>query len=113
MPFENATDWSRLLGSGLKFIFRWIAQFRSLFNLIVDVIILRTAAKSDLSSAKSLTFVVKSSEKTLILIKNGNGTSADLWGTPTSILVHEEYCPFKKTLSFLKFEKSVMMSNSS
>ena len=81
----------------LKFIFHWIVQFlvlfRSLFKLIVDVFILWTIEKSEVSTAKSLTFIVKSSD-TLALI-----------------LVHEEYWSFKQ-LCFLKFKKSVMISNS-
>ena len=62
--------------------------------------------KSEVSSAKSLTFVVKSSERSLIKIKNSSGPGI------ASILVHEEYCPFKTTLRFLKFKKLVMISKS-
>ena len=67
--------------------------------------------KIEVSSATSLTFVVKSSERSLIQIRNRNGPSIDLWGTPASKLVHEEYCPFKTTLCFLKFKKLLMILN--
>ena len=40
-------------------------------------------------------------------MKNTSGPGIDPCGTPVSILVHEEYCPFKTTISFLKFKKSV------
>ena len=45
-------------------------------------------------------------------MKNSSGPSIDPCGTPASILVDEEYCPFKTTLCFLKFKNSVMISNS-
>ena len=45
-------------------------------------------------------------------MKNSSGPSIDPWRTPASILVHEEYCPFKTTLCFLKSKKLVMISNS-
>ena len=94
---ENITSWACVLRSGLKFIFHWIVQFlilfRSLFKLIADVFTLWTIEKSEVSTAKSLTFIVKSSD------------------TPALILVHEEYWSFKQ-LCFLKFKKSVMISNS-
>ena len=68
--FENRSSWACLLRSGLKFIFHWIGQFlilfRSLFKLFVDVFILWTIEKSEVLSAKSLTFVVKSSERSLM-----------------------------------------------
>ena len=86
--------------------------FRSLFKLVVDVFISRTIENSEVSSAKSLEFVVKSSERSLLWIKNSSDPGIDSWGTPASILVHEEYFPFKTTLCFFKFKKSVMMSNS-
>ena len=40
--------------------------FKSRLKLVVDVFILRTIEISEVSSAKSLTFVVKSSERSLI-----------------------------------------------
>ena len=80
-----------------------------MFKLVVFMLL--TIKKSEVSSAKSLTFVVKSWERSLIKIKNSSGPSIDPWGTPAWILVHEEYCPFKTTLYFLKFKKSVMISN--
>ena len=49
-------------------------------------------------TGKSLTFVAKLSERSLIEIKNSNGPSIDPWGTSSLMLTHEEYCPFKRTL---------------
>ena len=59
-----------LLGSGLKVIFRWLAQtfilLKSLFKLVVDKFILSTTEKSKISSAKSLAFVVRFSERSFM-----------------------------------------------
>ena len=52
--------------------------------------------KREVSSANSLAFVIKSSERSLIQIKN-NDPSIDPSGTPALVLVDEENYPFKTT----------------
>ena len=105
---ENIT-WACLLGLGLKLIFHCIAQslilLRSLFKLFAKVFTSWTTEKSEVSFANRLTFVIKSSQRSLIWMKNNNGPSINHWGTPASILVHEENFPFKATLCSLEFKK--------
>ena len=67
--------------------------------------------KSEVSSTNSLALVIKSLEIPLKYIKNNNSPSIDPWVTAASILLHEENCPFKATLFFQEFKKSVMISN--
>ena len=78
-------------------IAQWLILLRSLFKLFVDVFISWTTEKREVSSANSLIFVVKSSERLLIQIKNNNGTSIDPWGTSARLLVHESW-QFQKQL---------------
>ena len=62
--------------SELKVIFHGLAQasvlLKSLFKLVADKLILLTTEKSETFSAKTLTFVVKPSERWFIQIKNNN-----------------------------------------
>ena len=67
----NIISWASLLRSGLKVILYWKTQsliffFRSLFNSIADGFILCTTENGEVSSAKSLAFDGKSSDKSLI-----------------------------------------------
>ena len=102
------------MGSRLKFLFRWIAQFLILFKLyfklIVYVFMSWSIERSEATSAKSLTCVVKSLERSLISIKNSSGSRINPWCTLALMIVHKKYCPFKTSLCFLKFKKSVMIS---
>ena len=67
---ENKISWVWLLGLGLKLIFHCIAQsfilLRSLFKLFADVSTSWTTEKREVSLANSLTFVIKSSERSLL-----------------------------------------------
>ena len=38
-----------------------------------------------------------------------NGPRIDPWGTPASMLTHDECCPFKITLCFLRLKKFVII----
>ena len=94
---------------------------QSLFKLVADKFILSTTEKSETLSAKTLTFVVRPSKGLFIYIyiyniyiyiyiyyiKNNNGIKVDPCGTPDSKLNHEDSWPFKTTLCFLSFKKSV------
>ena len=83
---------------------RSIFLLKSLFKLVADTFLLSTTGKSEISSAKSRTFVVRPSERSFIYIKNNNGPRIDPCGTPDSIL---DSWPFETTLCFLSFKKSV------
>ena len=87
---EKGTSCACLLGSRLKVIFHWLHWQ----IYIIDY-------------AKSLTFVVRLSEKSFIYIKNNHGPRIDPSGTPNSILDYEGSWPFNTTLCFLSFKKSV------
>ena len=66
---QNIISWACLIRSGLKFIFHWKAQsvifFRSLFNSIADVFVLCPTRNTEVSSADSLAFDDKLSDKSL------------------------------------------------
>ena len=67
-----------------KIYFAWIATQISCWQIyIID------CRKSETSSAKSLAFVGRPSERSFVLIKNNNGSRLDPCGTCTSILDHE------------------------
>ena len=80
-----------LSGSGLKVIFHRFAPafilLKSLFKLVVDRFVLSiTEKKSEILSKKSLAFVVRLSEISLIQIKSNNGPRIEPCGTPVSRL---------------------------
>ena len=66
----NITSWACLFGWGLKFNFHCIALslilLRSLFKLFADVFTSWTTEKRKVSFVNSLTFFIKSSERSLI-----------------------------------------------
>ena len=66
---EKMTSWACSLGSGLKLIFYWNSQLlvfpRLLFKWFAQVLISHTLEKREVSSAKDLAFVKRSSERTL------------------------------------------------
>ena len=109
--WEKITSCAWLLGSGLKFIFHWLAQefilHKSLFKLVADIFILSTTEKSEILFAKSLTFVVRPFERSLIQIKNNNEPRMDPCGPADSIFDHEDSWPFNTTLCFLSLKKSL------
>ena len=80
---------------------------KSLFRLVADKLLLSATEKSETSSEKSLTFVVRPSERSFIHIKNNNGLRIDPCGTLDSILYHEDSWPFN-TLCFLSFKKDYL-----
>ena len=112
---EKITSCACLLGSGLKLIFHWNAHlfifFRSSFKFFADKVISWTTEKKEASSANSLGFETKLSERSLINIKEKRGTRIDPWGTPALTLTHEEYWPFQMTLCFLASRKSIIKFN--
>ena len=103
------TSWACLLGSGLNLIFLWKAQLlifvKSLFKSFAVAFILWITKKRGVSSANNLGFEVKPSDKSLIWIRKNHGSRIDPWGTPASILVQDECCPFKTTLFFLWYKE--------
>ena len=114
---EKKTSCVFLLGSGLKLAFHWNAHlfilFRSSFKFFVYKIISWTTQNRGISSANSLGFEIKLSERSLINIKKKRGPRIDPWGTPALTLAHEEYWPFKTTLCFLASRKSIIKFNKS
>ena len=80
---------------------------KSLFKLVADTCILSTTENSETSSAKSLSFVVRPSDRSFIKIKNNFGPRIDPFGTPVSMLDHEDSRPISTTFWFLSFKKSV------
>ena len=90
------------VGSGSKDIFRLLTKafilLKSLFKLVADKFILSTTEKSEASSAKSLLFVVRPSERLFIYIKNNSGPSLVPCGTPDSLL--DVYCLLDSVIVF-------------
>ena len=114
---EKISSCGYLLGSGLKLIFHWNAHlfifFRSSFKFFADKVISWTTENREVSSANSLGFEIKLSERSLTNIKKKRGPRIDPWGTPALTRVHEEYWPFKTTLCFLASRKSIIELNKS
>ena len=114
---EKITSCACLLGSGLKLIFHRNADlfifFRSPFKFFADKVISWTTENREVSSANSLGFEIKFSERSLINIKKKIGPRNDPWETPALTLAHEEYWPFKTTLCFLASRKSIIKFNKS
>ena len=106
---------SLLLGCGLKLIFHWNAKlfifFRSSFKFFFFKVISWTSEKREVSSANSLGFETKLSERSLINIKKKRKPRTDPWGTLVLTLAHEKYRPFKTTVSFLTLRKSNIKFN--
>ena len=67
-----------------------------------------TTENREVSSANSLGFKIKLSERLLINVKKKRGSRVDPWGTPALTLAHEEYWPFKAILCFLASRKSTI-----
>ena len=90
--WEKITSWVCLLGSGLKFIFHWKAQlsilFKSWFNLFADECLSSVTEKIDVSSANSLGFEVKFSDKSFKYIKERSDPRIEPWGTSASAFAH-------------------------
>ena len=102
---EKRTSWACLLGSGLKVIFHWKAQlfilFKSSFKFFADKSLSNITEKRDVSSANSLGFETRFSDKSFIYIKKSSGPRIEPWGTPASTLTHVEFWPFRTTFCFL------------
>ena len=71
------------------------------------LLILCTVAKNEVPSASSFGLHFTPSEKLLIQIRNNRGLRIDLYGTSARILPQAECRPFKVTLCFRDFRKSV------
>ena len=65
-------------------------MLKSLFKLVADKFTFSITEKSETSSAKNLTFAVRTSERSFKKIKKENGPRTDPCGTPDSILDHED-----------------------
>ena len=114
---EKKKSCTCLLGSGLKLIFHWNAHLfifsRSSFKFFADKVISWTTENREVSSASSLGFEIKLSERSLINIKKKRGQWIDHWGTPALTLANEEYWPFKTTLCFLASRELIIKLNKS
>ena len=105
------TSMACLLGSGLKLIFHWCAQWlvlaKSLLISAAELSLLCTTENKEVSSANNLVLDDNSSAKSFMFIKKKNsGPSIEPCGTPALRLVHVETCPFKTALCFLFLKKS-------
>ena len=101
---EKIISCASLLESGLKLVFHRNAHLfiflRSSCEFFADKVISWTTEKREVSSANSLGFESKLSERSLINIKKKRGLRIDPLWTPTLTLGQEEYWPFKTTLAF-------------
>ena len=83
---RKITSWACLLISGLKLIYHWKSHCdnlaRSLFSFEVVITESWITEKTEVPSAKRLLLEDKPSAKSLIYIKNNNGTRMEPWGTP-------------------------------
>ena len=108
---EKRSSWACMLGSGLKLMFHWKAQlfilFKSSFKFFSDKSLSNITEKGNVSSANSLGFETKFSDKSFIYIKKSSGRRIEPWGSPASTLTHVEFWPFRTTLCFLSFRKFV------
>ena len=99
-----------LFGSELKCTFHWNTQpdifAKSPFKLIViESMSLRTEKWAQQKNSSD--FDVRLSNKSLMYIKKSSGSGIEPWGTLASTCVHGEFWPYKTTLFFLLFEKSI------
>ena len=81
---------------------------KSLFRSFAVEVIFWTTENREVPSASNFGVQVKPSDKSLISIRKNNGPRIDPWGTPAWTLVQDECCPFKTTLCFLWYGKSVI-----
>ena len=107
---EKITSWACFLVSGWKLIFHWKAQlfilFKWSFKLFADKSLSNITEKRDASSANSLGFETRFSDKSFIYINKSSGPRMEPWGSPASTLTHVEFWPFRTTICFLSFRKS-------
>ena len=86
---EKITSCAGFLGSGLKSIFHWYANWeitlRSRFKYLADSLGSWTIEKRDVSSANNLAIELSPSGRSLIYIKNNRGPRMDPCGTPALI----------------------------
>ena len=109
--WEKITSWACFLGSGWKLIFHWKAQlfilFKSSFKLFADKSLSNITEKRVASSTNSLGCETRFSDKSFIYIQKSSGPRIEPRGTPASTLTHVEFWPFRTSLCFLSFRKSV------
>lgn len=88
------TSWAYLLGSGLKLIFHWCAQWlilgKSLLRSAAELSTLWTTKNNKLSSANNLAFDYIWSVRSFVYIKSSISSSIKPCGTPAFILVNVE-----------------------
>ena len=65
--------------------------FRSSFKFFADKVISWTTENREVSSANSLGFKIKLSEKSLLNVTKKRGPRIDPRGTPALTLAHKEY----------------------
>ena len=105
------TSWTCLEISGLKLIFHWTAHFvilvRSFVKWFDDVLIICIVANNEVLSANRFGLHWSLSDKSLIWIRNKRGPRIDPCGTPLRASLQDECLPFRTTLCFRDFKKSV------
>ena len=99
--FEKYTSWACLLGSGLKWIFHWMAQLlitcKSLFVSLCDLYLSETCVKRDMSPAKILQVYRMFCGKSLMYMSNKRGPRTEPCGTSDLINYQEEIWPLRTT----------------
>ena len=106
----NIVSRACLLGSGLKLIFRWWAQWlilaKSLLISAAELSLLCTTENKEESSANNLILDNNSSAKSFMYIKKNSGPIIKPFGTPALTLIHIKTWSFKTTFYFLFLKKS-------
>ena len=101
---EKTISWACFEASGLNNIFHLYPHCdildKSSLRDSDEELESRTTEKIEVSSAKSLTFEVSPSGKSLIQTKNNKGSKTEPCGTPALICDHFEVWPFRKTHLF-------------
>ena len=113
---EKINSWPYLEISGLKLIFHWkvhcIILAKSLFKSFVTLLILCTVANNEVLSTNKFGLHWRSSDKSLIQIRNKRDPRIHPCGTPVRTSLQDECWQFRTTLCFRDFknESSVYCS---
>ena len=83
----------------------------SLFKSLTNLVIFSTTEYRDISFANNYELDVESSDNSFMFIRKDNGPNRESCETTAYIATHEEYCPFRTTLWFCCYKKSVTVFN--
>ena len=110
--FEKITFFVCLVRPGLNDIFQLKSQSRiftkSLFSLEEETLALFTTEKREVSSANSLTVVVRPRGRSLIQMRRNNGPRTEPCGTPAVTDFQTEGWPLRTTRWHLLFKNDLI-----